>query len=246
MNPLRAILAALSVGTRLPIPARWLGGAPLGGAAAALPLAGGGVWLLASLAGRGAAAHVDPSLAGLAALAVAALVTGGLHFDGLSDTVDGWSGGRGDRARALAIMRDGRAGPHGVVALVLVLGAEWTALASLCGRPDGVALAVAAGAVSRAIAIPVARWLPAARPDGFGAAFRAATGRFDPWIAVGLGALAVAWAGPAAPAPALVAAAAGTGLAWFLSRRFGGLTGDTYGAVIQVAEMAFLVAAVVR
>jgi ABC-type nitrate/sulfonate/bicarbonate transport system permease component len=61
------------------------------------------------------------------ALALGGLVTGALHLDGLADTVDGLAAARGDRARALEVMRRGDVGPLGAAALVLVLllvGAE--------------------------------------------------------------------------------------------------------------------------
>ena len=74
-------------------------------------------------------AHL-PSLAPWAALAAAIVVTGAFHEDGLADTADGLGGGR-DRARRLEIMRDSRVGTYGVVALVLVLGAQVAAVGAL-------------------------------------------------------------------------------------------------------------------
>src|SRR5204863_9798532 len=57
-------------------------------------------------------------------VALHALLTGALHLDGLSDVVDGLGGSRGDRERALEIMKDPRAGAFGVVALVLLLAGK--------------------------------------------------------------------------------------------------------------------------
>ena len=57
-----------------------------------------------------------------------AMLTGGLHEDGLSDTFDGLMGGR-DAARRLKIMRDSRIGSFGALALVLVVLMRWSALA---------------------------------------------------------------------------------------------------------------------
>ena len=53
-----------------------------------------------------------------AALAVAAtaIVTGGLHEDGLADVADGFGGGSDAQKRRLEIMRDSRIGTYGVCA----------------------------------------------------------------------------------------------------------------------------------
>ncbi|MDR6358094.1 adenosylcobinamide-GDP ribazoletransferase [Pseudomonas psychrotolerans] len=59
------------------------------------------------------------------------ILTGGLHLDGLADTVDAWVGGYGDRERTLAIMKDPACGPMGVLALLLTLLLKWSALVVL-------------------------------------------------------------------------------------------------------------------
>jgi adenosylcobinamide-GDP ribazoletransferase len=48
------------------------------------------------------------------------IINGGLHLDGLSDTVDAVAS-RGDREKKLSIMKDSTVGPAGVIAIVLVL-----------------------------------------------------------------------------------------------------------------------------
>lgn len=57
------------------------------------------------------------SLSILFGLAARLLLTGGLHEDGLSDFLDGFGGGGGDRQRILTIMKDSHIGTYGVLSL---------------------------------------------------------------------------------------------------------------------------------
>ncbi|MCA1655528.1 MAG: adenosylcobinamide-GDP ribazoletransferase [Pseudonocardiaceae bacterium] len=173
-------------------------------------------------------------LAGILTVAFLALATRGLHLDGLADTADGL-GSYGPPDRALAVMRDGPVGPFGVVALVLVLGAQaaairdWTALV----------LAVATGRV--AFAICCHRRVPAARQEGLGALVAGTQPAVVPavWVVVLAAAgLVEGWRGP-------VAVAVATGLVLLLvhhtRRRLGGITGDVLGAAGELATAAVLV-----
>ena len=119
-----------------------------------------------------------PALAvAFAALAVLAVGSRALHLDGLSDVADGLTSSY-DRERSLAVMKSGTAGPAGVAALVLVLGAQAAALSSFVSSvPFGgeVRQAVVAGAAvcaSRAaLWITACSLAPPARPDGLGVTF---------------------------------------------------------------------------
>jgi len=92
-----------------------------------------------------AGGHSGPRrlLAAALAIAVLALLTGGLHLDGLADTADGL-GSRRPRDEALAIMRRSDIGPFGVAALLFTCVLQITALARSCSahwwrgpRPPG-------------------------------------------------------------------------------------------------------------
>ena len=123
-RPLRPLGTAFSFLTRLPVRdgADRRGGArPLdpffpAGRRRAGRRAGGAERLL-----RG---HLPAGLIAVGLVALSALLTGGLHLDGLADTFDALGGGRGDRARMLEIMRDSRIGAHGAGALTLLLAAK--------------------------------------------------------------------------------------------------------------------------
>ncbi len=247
MRSLRAPLIALGFLTVLPIPV----GTDNRDMAAALPwFSSVGLLLGAVLAAIDALARPALGETIVAALLVAllAVLTGGLHLDGLADTVDGLSGGQGDPARTLAIMRDGRIGAHGATALVVILLLKFAGLAA--HAEDGrVALLTAWPAVARGAVVPAIAWFPYAHAEGMGRAFRPA----HP-IASGLGAMAttasilVVTALAGGGMPTIVAGLATVTLVLALgrlaARRIGGLTGDLYGALIELGELTFLLGAV--
>lgn len=215
---------------------RW---APLAGlllgATAALILAGSSVLGVPTL------------LAGLLSTAYLAAATRGMHLDGLADTADGL-GCYGLPERALAVMRDGGAGPFAVVTLVLVLGLDAAALATLAATggwaaASAVLVAVVAGRVG--FLWSCRRGMPAARPEGLGALVAGSQpGWAGPvaWVALaGLAVFAVPgrpWQGPLA---VTLAAAVTVVLSAHTRRRFGGVTGDALGAATELATAVVLV-----
>ena len=180
-------------------------------------------------------------LCALLVVAAWALITGGLHLDGLADSIDGFSGGRGDRERTLDIMRDSRIGSHGAVALILVLTLKWAALERALELRT-VAWLVAPVAARFACTLLMARF-PYARTRGLGSAFVGAVH----WPALAVGMLAVSLAGfqlgPVSVLLAGVAMAAALLIGWRANKRLGGLTGDLYGAAIELSELAALLLA---
>jgi adenosylcobinamide-GDP ribazoletransferase len=198
-----------------------------------------------------AGGHAAPRLLLAAALAVGvlAILTGGLHLDGLADTADGL-GSRRPRDQALAIMRRSDVGPFGVAALVLVVVVQITALATIApGWPAAAALALAVVTGRVAVVLATGPGSPAARPDGFGALVAGATSaRAMAAAGVALAAVvavtaALAWGWPAV-VRGVAAAAAGLLAADLLrraaKRRLGGMTGDVFGALIEVSTTTVL------
>ncbi|WP_344633182.1 adenosylcobinamide-GDP ribazoletransferase, partial [Streptomyces glaucosporus] len=164
---------ALGTLTVLPVPCtRWDRAAARRGMECA-PLAGLVVGLCAAAAGAVALLlGLSPLSAAVAAVAVPAVLTRGLHLDGLADVADGLGSGRPAEG-ALAVMKRSDIGPFGVVALLLVLLAQVAAVAELYA--DGpvrgaVAVAVAAVAARTALTLASREGVPAARPEGLGAA----------------------------------------------------------------------------
>ena len=210
----------------------------------AFPVIGTAIGLLGALVYALAAALGLPPLASaLLTLAATAAATGALHEDGLADSADGLLGG-GNRVQRLAIMRDSRSGPYGVLALIFSVSLRAAALAAL-GDPVRVAAAlVAAHAAARGGLPLVLRALDPARDDGLGAlAGRPEAG--IAWISAAIGAAValVALRLGAGLAALIVAGAAMALTASLARRRIGGYTGDVLGAVEQVGETVMLLAA---
>jgi adenosylcobinamide-GDP ribazoletransferase len=217
--------------------------AHLGRALALFPLAGAALGLV--LVGVDAALRLVLPLTVVSVLVVGAgtLLTGGLHLDGLMDSADGVFGGR-TVDRRLEIMRDSRVGSFGVLAGALQLLLKVAALAALAVEARGPILVVSL--VAGRLAMVLAVWLrPYARPDGLGAGFKAGLRPTGVSVAVAFAAGA-AWLalGPAGLLLVAVATGVAAGAAGWLARRLGGgLTGDTYGALSEVAEAAVLLGA---
>ena len=209
-----------------------MGIAPLVGAILGAILAG----ILSCLTAAGAP---HPVAAGLT-VAAAALLTRGLHLDGLADTVDALGSYRRG-TEALAVMKRPDIGPFGVVAVVLAVLIQAAALAVL---PPA---AVVAGWAAGRLAVPVAcRYgIPAARSEGLGAMVAGTVPLPAAASSTAAVALAAAWAlpgrpwqGPAAVLAALLVAALVVG---HCVRRFGGITGDIIGAAVEAATTSALV-----
>ncbi|WP_433126070.1 adenosylcobinamide-GDP ribazoletransferase [Micromonospora sp. CA-240977] len=231
---------AVTTFTTLPVRAGRIDRPVAGTAMALAPAVGAllGVLLAGVLLLTGAFA--PPLVAGGVTVGVAALLTRGLHLDGLADTVDALGSYRRGAA-ALEIMKKPDVGPFGVVALVVVLLVQAAALADLAGRsgPAALAAVVAATAAGRfGVTVACRRGVPAARPDGLGALVAGTVGP----VALAVGAVAVAllavpaapgrpWQGPLAVAAALAVALV---LLTHVVRRLGGITGDVLGATVEV------------
>jgi adenosylcobinamide-GDP ribazoletransferase len=180
-------------------------------------------------------------------VATGALLTRGLHLDGLADTVDALGSYRRGPA-ALDIMKKPDVGPFGVAALVLVLLVQAAVLAALSDRSWSAVVAgvVAATACGRlAVSWACRRGVPAARPEGLGALVAGTVSRPVLGVAtVAVAALAVPavpgrpWQGPLAVAVALTVELL---LLRHVVRRLGGVTGDVLGASVEItATLVYL------
>jgi adenosylcobinamide-GDP ribazoletransferase len=180
-----------------------------------------------------------PALRAFLILLTWVILTGALHLDGLADACDGLLA-TVETERRLEIMRDPRAGSWAVVGVVLLLLGKWVSLQSL--PPWVLILPPVIGRWSMVLA---AYRYPYARSTGLGAYFREGLGGRQWWIATGITVLVSA--GLALVIHPVLAGLFPLGLIvavllsrWAAQRLGGGLTGDVYGAVCEVTELACL------
>jgi cobalamin 5'-phosphate synthase/cobalamin synthase len=178
-------------------------------------------------------------------VALGAWGTGAIHLDGLADMADGFGGGR-TRDDVLRIMRDSSIGSYGATALVLVLTIKVLSVAELLQRGSGVPFLVVAPALARWTVAALAAWAPYARSGGgLGQAVTGGPSRDGLPIAT-VSAAIVAVAALQLEGIVMFAVAATVAL-WagrLARRRIGGVTGDVFGAAVEITETAVLVGAV--
>ncbi len=230
------LLAAFRFLTILPMPGgRGTTEADLAGSVLYFPLVG------LVLGGLGAAlafslSYVIPPLLAAALLVVAFLaLSGGLHMDGLADTADGFLGSR-IRERTLEIMRDSHVGAMGALGIACVLLVKWAALASV-SEWDLWRVALLTPLAGRAVMVLHLATLPYARPAGLGAIFYGRRHRADAaWAVLVLLLTGGLVLGVRGVAVGIASVAVALGMAAVCSRRIGGVTGDTLGALCEITE----------
>ncbi len=193
----------------------------------------------------------------VAALVLAALIltNGGFHLDGLSDTFDALAS-RGDRERMLAVMKESASGPIGVVSIVMILLLKYLLIREILASDERWFIIM--------LLFPVAgKWTMlagmyhgrSARNDGLGRIFIEGTGISGFltgifYISISVSVLA-GFLGGDSRGRMFFMSATGFIVAYiftimtipFFRKRIGGLTGDTLGAVSEMAEVLFLLVA---
>jgi len=183
---------------------------------------------------------LPPAVVNVLLVTFLVVITGALHLDGLVDTCDGIAGHKPVEER-LKVMHDSRAGGFGIIGACCLLLVKFIALNSV---PEDMKMAtlILMPTLSRWIVVWAVFAYPYARKTGLGKIFKEEA-NLKRFILATLTALAVAlvlgqlygfiimlliwlitWA-----------------VAAYLKRKFTGLTGDTYGAINEVAEVSVLI-----
>lgn len=180
----------------------------------------------------------DASSLLLAAIIVTlwAIITGGLHLDGLADSADAWLGGMGDNEKTQRIMKDPLVGAAGVIAIVCLILLKVAAISALLDK-GAAGIIIIAPVIGRSLILLLFLSTPYVRSHGMANdAVNHLPKNLAIWITAIcflIGLLVSFWG--------LLAALIGF---WLLRRlmmqRLGGCTGDTTGACVEVGEMLFL------
>jgi len=238
-----AVRAAFGLLTRLPVHVT----DTTDPGAAAFALVGAVVGFVAAVPLVVLAVAGEPVLGAIAGIGLLAVVSGGLHLDGLADTADALIAP--DAAGAERARHDPAVGPGGAATLVLVLGGQIAALSSI-GASSGAlvagAILVAAGSVSRWLPVlAVASLRQRVARDGLGAWFGArvstgdvVAGGVTSAAVVGIGAIVAGWPVALAGLGGVVVGLAATAL---IAGARGRLDGDGLGASVEITMTATLV-----
>jgi cobalamin 5'-phosphate synthase/cobalamin synthase len=243
---MKGLLVATAFLTRVPVRVDAYG-RDVGDAARWFPLVGAALGALGALLARGflEVPNLPVSLQALLLVSLGAWVTGAIHLDGLADTADGFGGGQA-RDDVLRIMRDPRIGSFGALALILIMGIKVAAIAALLDRRAATRALIAAATLSRWTIVALGAWLPYARPEGgLGQAVAGPPerGRLL-WATASTAAVVALVAGWHAFVLGALAAGMTALVGGIARRRIGGVTGDVFGAAVELTETAVLIGAV--
>ncbi|MCU4576814.1 adenosylcobinamide-GDP ribazoletransferase [Acinetobacter courvalinii] len=171
-------------------------------------------------------------------------LTGGLHLDGLADTADAWVGGFGDPERTLNIMKDPACGPIGVLSLVVLCLLKFVALYVLLEQHMA-AFLIVLPMLGRSVPLFLFLTTPYIRAQGLGRSITDFMPKKRLWMVfvITIALLCMfKWLGLIVLLVFLVM------LFYIRSlfiKRIGGITGDTVGAAIELAETAVLLSTVI-
>ena len=185
-----------------------------------------------------------PVLSAVILVVLLAGLTRAFHLDGFMDCCDALLGGF-DRERRLEILRDSHVGAFAVVGVVCLLLIKVAALMAI-PMPVRFWALLLFPCLSRWAMLVVLEFFPYARRQGIGISFQPQGGRWQ--LVFGLLVVLVAsvvFAGPAGLTLLLLATFVALGVAAWAIRLLGGVTGDVYGAVNEVAEAAVLALAAI-
>lgn len=236
------LVSAVFLLTTLPLPFERRASA--NGGRQFFPLIGLALGAAAWAAFWGGSRVIGATMGGFLAVTALVVLTGGLHLDGLGDCADGLFGGW-TVERRLEIMRDSRVGSFGAIAIVLVLVGDVVALGTLSPHRALAALVGSAG-LARLGMLGLVVTLPYVRPQGLGTLVEGGRKGVDFLVGAVTAAapLALDWRHGLLAAGLVVLTTIGVGA--LSLRRIGGVTGDVYGGVLELSQLAAFSAYAVR
>lgn len=235
------IATAFQFLTRVPLPEFAWSPDGLSRSAKFFPLVGLAIGTAAATLHLWFSPHFPGGVVAMLIVLFTVLVTGGLHEDGLADVADAFGGGR-NRDQILSILKDSRIGSYGAIALIFSIASRVLLLAFIPGNRLA-RYVISAHVLCRWTILPLGIMLPAARKqEGQGACLakqissRSLTAGTLIAFSVAFFLLRLDGVGPTIMV-LLLTLFSGLYYRW----RIGGITGDCFGATIQLAEIAVYV-----
>lgn len=242
---MKLFLAMLQFMSRLPVPYQWTEDLDFSKSYKGIiwfPMVGAVIGIIAAFVFHLCYAwlEIGPWVSAAIYVFTLAVITGGLHLDGLADTCDGIFSAR-KRERMLEIMKDSRIGTHGVLALIFVLVIKILVVAQLVISGDVGYLAVlfSAPVASRTLMSILMHRQQYAREEGLGNIFIGKIAKMDYYWCLFFGAVfcvfvtGTVW-------PFVLTAVFAYWFRHYINKILGGQTGDTLGASNELFELVFL------
>ena len=235
---MKSLFAALSFLSILPVPQSWTGESKeLARSLKFFPFAGlimgaiaaGSVWVFGL--------WLPQSVVAAITVVLMAVMTRGLHLDGLADTADGfWS--VSDRQRTLEIMKDSFIGAMGVTAIASILLLKFAGLMTI-GEDmlwRGVLLMVLSGRCM--MVLPISLFPYARKEGGLGKLFYEKKSYLNVIWSI-LTVLIAGWflLGIAGVVAGVASVMVTVGFGFYCKWKIGGVTGDTIGATCEIVEV---------
>lgn len=183
-------------------------------------------------------AFINTDIASLFTVIMMIVFTGGLHLDGLADTADGFFSNK-DREKTLEIMKDSRVGAFGVISLILIILSKYIIISNI-DKFLAVSLILSMGN-SRLMALFQIAFKKNARPGGLGDMIC----RSEPKYFIVLGSilyiLLIIIIDIKYLIPLIISILVSELISHYSYRKIGGLTGDIYGASVEIVEAVSLI-----
>lgn len=235
------IATAFQFLTRVPLPEFSWSSYGLSRSAKFFPLVGLAIGTAAAALHLWSSPHFPRGIIAMLIVLFTVLITGGLHEDGLADVADAFGGGR-NRDHILGILKDSHIGSYGAIALIFSIASRILLLAVIPGN-NFARYVISAQVLCRWTVLPLGLLLPAARnKEGLGArlakqiSFISFTVGTLIAFSIAIFLLRMNVVGPTLMV-LLLTLFSGLYYRW----RIGGITGDCFGATIQLAEIAVYV-----
>lgn len=176
---------------------------------------------------------VNKDIASIFTILTMILLTGGLHLDGLADTVDGFFSNK-KKENILNIMSDSTIGAFGVISLILIILFKIVIIGSFeVGLP--MAIIFSMGNARLVVLLQIA-FKKVARPGGLGDIIHSSNP--DKYIISGsiIYIVLAAFIDIKYLIPILISFVFGELISLYTYKKIGGFTGDVYGALIEILE----------